>query len=208
MVSHDAPDARIAKPAASPDFVDITAIDSSIRIDMRYATPDNFTGVAVYPVARCLLRREVAKRLARVHEKLGKRGLGLKLWDCYRPVAVQKRFWQLVPDPRYVAEPVIENGVAISGSKHNRGAAVDLTLVDAHGAELEMPTAHDDFTERAHRSYRGTGPAARKNTEILEKAMAAEGFIPLPTEWWHFDGPDWQRYPLEDVPLDVTLDVP
>ena len=188
-------------PGLPSDLVDIADIDSSIALEIRYATTDNFTGVAVYPVARCLLRREVAERLARVQKAMKKRDLGVKIWDCYRPISVQQRFWKLVPDSRYVAKPVIENGVAIKGSKHNRGAAVDLTLIDKHGVSLEMPTDYDDFTKRAHRNSRLASPRARRNARMLEAAMTAEGFQPISSEWWHFDGPDWRRYPLEDIPL-------
>jgi len=183
------------------DLVDLAAVDPTIRIDIRYATSDNFTGVAVYPVARCLLRRNAAERLARVQSRLRADGLGLLVWDCYRPFAVQERFWALVPDERYVARPERRGGRPVAGSKHNRGAAVDVTLVDAGGAALAMPTGFDDFTERAHRGAPGVPPEARANAERLEAAMASEGFEPLPTEWWHFDAPGWRGDALLDVPL-------
>jgi beta-N-acetylhexosaminidase/D-alanyl-D-alanine dipeptidase len=182
-------------------LVEPTSLDPTIQLDLRYATPNNFTGVAVYPAARCWLRRDVAERLVRVQARLRAQGLGLALWDCYRPFSVQQRFWGLVPDARYVAEPVLENGKPASGSKHNRGAAVDLTLVDGNGRELPMPTAFDDFSERAHRNAQDASPEALHNRALLEDAMRKEGFEPLPTEWWHFDGPGWQRYELLDVPL-------
>ena len=193
--------ARAPRPLA-PDLVDITTVDPTIRLDLRYATPDNFTGVAVYPVARCLLRRDAAERLARVQRRLQADGFGLLVWDCYRPLGVQERFWALVPDERYVARPQRENGRPVAGSKHNRGAAVDVTLVDATGRPLEMPTGFDDFSERAHRGAANVKPAARANAARLESAMTAEGFQPLPSEWWHFDAPGWQGYELLDVPLE------
>jgi beta-N-acetylhexosaminidase/D-alanyl-D-alanine dipeptidase len=193
--------ARAPRPPA-PDLVDIATVDPTIRLDLRYATPDNFTGVAVYPAARCLLRRDAAERLARVQRRLQGDGFGLLVWDCYRPLAVQERFWALVPDERYVARPQRENGRPLAGSKHNRGAAVDVTLVDASGRPLEMPTGFDDFSERAHRGATNVKPAARANAARLESAMTAEGFQPLPTEWWHFDAPGWQAYDLLDVPLE------
>lgn len=183
------------------ELIDIADLGSTMAIDIRYASTDNFTGKAVYPAARCLLRRSVARRLVRVHRALAKQGLGLKIWDCYRPFSVQMQLWQLAPDTRYVARPVIEDGVIKQGSRHNRGAAVDVTLVDEHGTELAMPTAYDEFGERAHRSSRASSRAGRRNMKRLEKAMTAQGFIPLATEWWHFDAPDWQRYPLADIPL-------
>jgi beta-N-acetylhexosaminidase/D-alanyl-D-alanine dipeptidase len=188
--------------AGADALVEPTTLDPTIRLDLRYVTPNNFTGVAVYPAARCWLRRDVAERLVRVQARLRAEGFGLALWDCYRPFSVQQRFFALVPDPRYVAEPVLENGKPVAGSKHNRGAAVDLTLVDANGNELPMPTAFDDFSERAHRNSSDASPEALHNRGLLEEAMRREGFEPLPTEWWHFDGPGWQRYELLDRPLE------
>ena len=192
--------ARPPRPPA-PDLVDITTVDPTIRLDLRYATPDNFTGVAVYPAARCLLRRDAAERLARVQRRLQADGFGLLVWDCYRPFAVQERFWALVPDERYVARPLRRDGSPAAGSKHNRGAAVDVTLIDATGAPLEMPSGFDDFSERAHRDAAGVPPAARAHAKRLEAAMVSEGFEPLPTEWWHFDAPGWQAYDLLDTAL-------
>jgi len=183
------------------ELVDLATVDPTIRVDMRYATTDNFTGVAIYPVARCLLRPDAAQRLARVQRRLRADGLGLLVWDCYRPFDVQERFWALVPDERYVARPERRDGRPVAGSKHNRGDAVDVTLVDASGARLEMPTGFDDFSERAHRDAPRVSPAARANAQRLEAAMVAEGFEPLPTEWWHFDAPGWQGDALLEVPL-------
>jgi len=189
-------------PPQPGDLVDLATIDPSIVVEMRYATTNNFTGVAVYPVGRCVLRRDIAERLQRVQSGLQARGFGLKVWDCYRPISVQQKFWALVPDARYVAQPVVHDGKPIDGSKHNRGAAVDLTLVDASGNDVPMPTDYDDFSDRASRTIlRGDGPSVR-NMRILEVAMVREGFEPLPTEWWHFDGPGWEKYELSDLPLD------
>lgn len=173
---------------------DVAATVPGVRLDIRYATAENFTKAVVYPAARCLLRPEAAAALARVQADLARAGLGLKVWDCYRPLSVQKRFWELVPDPRYVADPK-------KGSRHNRGAAVDLTLTDAAGGELEMPTGYDDFSAAAHRASTAGSPAARANAKRLEEAMAKHGFKGLPTEWWHFDFSGWEAFPLLDVPL-------
>jgi D-alanyl-D-alanine dipeptidase len=178
------------RPPADDDLVDVTTIVPGLRVDMRYATPNNFTKRAVYTDTRCRLRRDVARRLGRVQAALGARGFGLKVFDCFRSLAVQRIFWNLHPDPRYVADPR-------RGSRHNRGAAVDLTLVTAAGVELPMPTAWDEANEKAHRDYQRLPPALLRNRAILEDAMVHEGFLPLPTEWWHFDAPDWRRYRLE-----------
>lgn len=175
-------------------LVDIAAIEPGIRVDIRYATADNFLKTAVYPVNCCLLRPETAQRLARAHRALQRQGLGIKVWDCYRPLSVQKKLWALKPDPAFVAPPE-------RGSRHNRGAAVDVTLVDAAGRELEMPTGYDEFTERAHREYKLSTPAARAHLEALDAAMTGAGFIGLKEEWWHYDDPDWERHPLLDIPL-------
>ncbi len=192
----------LACAAPSADLVEPTSLDPTIRLDLRYATDRNFTGVAVYPEARCLLRRDVAERLARVQARLRAEGKGLLVWDCYRPFSVQERFFALVPDERYVAKPVRSEGRPVQGSKHNRGAAVDVTLVDAAGTPLPMPTDFDDFSARAHRDAVEATPEALANRATLEAAMVAQGFAPLPTEWWHFDGPGWERYELLDAPLD------
>jgi D-alanyl-D-alanine dipeptidase len=176
-------------------LVDLATTAPGVSIEMRYARADNFLGEAVYPVNRCLLRADTAERLARVQDRLASQGLGLRVWDCYRPQAVQRRMWERVPDPRYVADPA-------EGSRHSRGAAVDVTLLDAAGRALELPTAHDDFSERAHRGFRALSEVALRNRARLESAMTAEGFLPLPTEWWHFDDPGWRDASLRDVSLD------
>jgi beta-N-acetylhexosaminidase/D-alanyl-D-alanine dipeptidase len=199
------PPAPDAGAATAAPLVDLAAVAPTIRLDLRYATTNNFTGQAVYPTtARCLLRAPVAAALARVQAALARQGLGLQIWDCYRPFSVQKTFWALVPDPRYVARPVERDGRPVEGSRHNRGAAVDLTLVDGDGNALEMPTAFDDFSEHAHRAAVSWTELQRRNARLLEDAMTAEGFSPLPTEWWHFDGPQWERYPLTDLRVEVV----
>jgi zinc D-Ala-D-Ala dipeptidase len=195
------PPADAAPPPRPDDLVDLAVVDPRIVLDLRYATADNFLHHEVYPVARCLLRRAVAERLVRVEDALAADGLGLAMWDCYRPFSVQKAMWALEPDERYVARPVEKDKRPVAGSKHNRGAAVDLTLVDADGHEAEMPTPFDDFGRRAHRHAAHVGKVAAANAERLERAMVAEGFLPLATEWWHFDAPGWERFPLEDQPL-------
>jgi beta-N-acetylhexosaminidase/D-alanyl-D-alanine dipeptidase len=198
------PLATFAAGPATPQaagLVDVTTVAPAIRLDIRYATPNNFTKVTVYPAAKCYLRADVAQRLVRVQADLEKQGLGLKVYDCYRPFSIQKKFWALVPNEDWVAKPVEENGKPVSGSKHNRGAAVDLTLVDAAGKELPMPSGFDDFTEKARRDYAGGDKQALENSKRLEAAMQKQGFEPLPTEWWHFDGPGWQGYELLDAPI-------
>lgn len=175
-------------------LVDVTAIVPRLRLDIRYATAENFTHQPLYAHARCLLQEQVARRLADVERELVARGLGLVVYDCYRPLSVQKKMWGLVPDERYVANPK-------KGSRHNRGAAVDVALVDKRGALLPMPSAYDEFTERAHRDYAGGSAHERVDEELLEEVMTRHGFVGLPTEWWHFDATEWQTYPISDEPL-------
>ncbi len=183
--------------ASSSDFdlVDLQTINPHILIDIRYATPNNFTGRPVYSRAKCYLRRKVALKLDVIQKRLEKIGLGLKVFDGYRPFSVQKVFWDYCPDERFVSPPEI-------GSHHNRGAAVDLTLVDKEGEELKMPTQFDDFTLKAHRDYERLPKEVIHNRILLESVMQEQGFIPTPTEWWHFDDADGETYPIEDISLD------
>ena len=195
-----APDAA---PVRSDEaLVDVLEVIPDAVLEIRYATADNFVKEAVYPVARCLLRRSVAVRLRRVAERLADGGYRLKLWDCYRPFSVQKRLWALQPNEDFVARPREENGRPVDGSKHNRGAAVDVTLIGADGHEVEMPTAHDDFSDRARPGDPSWSEAAKHNAAILDEAMRSQGFAQLPSEWWHYDAPGWESYSLLDVSLE------
>lgn len=175
-------------------LVDATTIVPRLRLDVRYATRANFTHQRLYAHARCLLHEAIARRLADVQRELAARGLGLVAYDCYRPLSVQKEMWALVPDERYVSDPA-------KGSRHNRGAAVDVGLVDRRGRALPMPSGYDEFSERAHRDFGGGSDAARANRALLDEVMQRHGFVGLPTEWWHFDATEWQTYPISDEPL-------
>ncbi len=177
------------------DLVDISKLDSTIIVELKYATADNFLGDTLYSANICLLRREVAQRLVLVQRDLQQQNLGLKIWDGYRPLSVQKRMWEKLPDANYVANPK-------TGSNHNRGAAVDVTLVDAQGNELEMPTAFDDFSDRAAADYPQVSEAARKNRELLQTAMKKHGFETIRSEWWHFNDRNIKKYDVLDFPLD------
>lgn len=177
---------------ADARLIDIRKVNSKIALDIRYATTNNFLKRKLYPVARCVLRGAAARRLSQVQDDLSRNGLGLKVYDCYRPLSVQKQMWQVMPDSRFVANPA-------NGSRHNRGAAVDVTLIDRNGKELEMPTGFDDFTEKAYTNYNGGTSQSRNNRQILQNAMKKYGFIPLETEWWHFDALGWDKFSLLDV---------
>jgi zinc D-Ala-D-Ala dipeptidase len=177
------------------DLVDVQSINPRILIDIRYATPNNFVGRPIYSRAKCFLRRKVALKLDVIQKQLEKIGLGLKLWDGYRPFSVQKILWNILPDERYVASP-------FKGSRHNRGAAIDLTLVDKEGKELRMPTDFDNFSSKAHRDYERLPKDVIYNRMLLENIMREHGFVPLPTEWWHFDDVEGEKYPIEDRSLE------
>ena len=176
-------------------LVELLNVSPTIVLDIRYATSNNFLGEPVYSSDRCVLQKTTADRLHRVQMSLQIRKLGLKVFDGYRPHSVQKKFWALLPDPRFFADPAV-------GSKHNRGAAVDLTLIDSHGNELLMPSGFDEMTERAPHSYQGGPIEALRNRDILKEAMIREGFLPCLTEWWHYDDPDWASYPILDIPIE------
>ncbi|MCW5809136.1 MAG: hypothetical protein KIT31_42675 [Deltaproteobacteria bacterium] len=173
------------------DLVDVAKVIPDAVIDLRYATADNFTKRVLYASGTCKLRRAVAARLAVAAEALRKDRRRLLLWDCYRPLSVQKQLWKLVPDPRYVADPK-------TGSRHNAGASVDVALVAEDGSAVTLPTKHDDFSAAAHRD-RALAGAHGAEARRLDAAMSAAGFRGLATEWWHFDAPG--RFALSDEPL-------
>lgn len=174
-------------------LVDVRSVAPGVVVEMRYAGSDNFTGQALYDCGRCFLRPETAAKVARAEQELRTRGLSLKMWDCYRPLSVQRLFWSIVPDPRFVADPR-------KGSRHNRGTAVDVTLVDAAGRELEMPTRFDDFTPRAAHGETRLPAQVVRNRRLLRETMERAGFRLLPTEWWHYDDADGSGE-LLDIPF-------
>lgn len=189
-----------AVPAAEDDFVELKRLEPGIVVELPYATENNFCQAVLYPVERSFLRRKVAEALVAAHRSLSKRGIGIKVWDGYRPHSVQYLMWEKAPLPGYVGDPKL-------GSKHNRGAAVDVTLVDlATGKELAMPTPYDEFTPRAHSNYFKLPPEVRENRAILQAAMQAEGFLTIDSEWWHFDHRDWADFALADIPLETLAE--
>jgi zinc D-Ala-D-Ala dipeptidase len=196
--------AALVQDLSPLDFLNVRDVASDIIVELPYATTKNFTNKQVYPTgSRAFLRRPVAVALAAVQRELKEQGLGLKVWDAYRPFSIQEQFWLVVPNPNYVKQPVRNGPTLVEGSVHNRGGAVDLTLVDAHGKELEMPTEFDDFSARAHRNYQGANGTALANRHTLETVMHKHGFVGLPTEWWHFDWNDSNAFPLSDEPIEA-----
>ena len=185
-----------APPAASGELLDVQRLIPDLVLDIRYATVDNVLGRPLYPVARCLLRPQVATRLATAADLLRQKGLRLRVFDCYRPLSIQRALWKAHPHRGWVADP--DHG----GSNHNRGAAVDVSLATSSGGEVPMPTPYDAFSDRRARAAAEDGvPAeARANRRTLQQAMEAAGFKTIRSEWWHFDGPR--------LPSDHCLDVP
>jgi len=183
----------LASPA--PPLVDAAARLPDALLDLRYAGSRNPAGRPLYPAARCLLLEPVAELLARAAAALRARGYRLVLWDCYRPISVQRELWRRRPDPRYVADPE-------RGSHHSRGAAVDLSLATPAGEPVEMPTDHDAFERRARPDVdEGVSAAARAHRAILRQAMEQAGFRQNRGEWWHYDAAGFGRHPLLDLPI-------
>ena len=175
-----------------PDLVEIVTLDPTIRLDIRYATKNNFLGRAVYKQARAFLQRPAAEALMRVNAALKQQGYGLVVFDGYRPWAVTKVFWDSTPEDKreFVANPS-------KGSRHNRGCAVDLTMFDLKtGQQVRMPGEYDEMTERSHINYQCATPEARRLRDTLRAAMEAEGFAVYEAEWWHYDYKDWREYPI------------
>ncbi len=182
----------------APDLADVTTLDPTLRLDIRYATTNNFMGATFYATARAFLQRPAADALARVQRALAPRGFGLLIHDAYRPWSVTKMFYEATPPElrHFVADPG-------RGSRHNRGAAVDLTLCDlATGRPAVMPGGYDEMTERSHPTYRGGTSEERWLRDLLRSAMEAEGFAVYEFEWWHFDYRDWREYPVLNVPFE------
>ena len=179
------------------DLVELVTLDPTIRLDVRYATKNNEFGRPFYSEARAFLQRPAAEALARVQRALKASGYGLLVFDGYRPWSVTKQFWDLTPEGKkvFVANPK-------NGSRHNRGGAVDLTLVDlATGKEADMGGAYDEMSKRSYVTYEDGPKDALQRRDILRNAMEKEGFFVYAFEWWHFDWKDWREYAVLDVPF-------
>jgi D-alanyl-D-alanine dipeptidase len=178
-----------------PDLVELTKLDPTIRLEIRYATTNNFLGTRFYSQARAFMQRPAAEALARVSRKLRAQGYGLLVHDAYRPWYVTKVFWDATPEDKhvFVADPH-------KGSRHNRGCAVDLTLYDLKTKKpVEMVSTYDETTARAYPDYPGGTSLQRWNRKLLRDVMESEGFTVYEAEWWHFDFKDWQRYRIGNV---------
>jgi len=174
------------------DLVELTSLDPTIRLDIRYATANNFMGTAMYTQARAFLQRPAAEALLRAHLALRPLGYGLIVHDGYRPWYVTRIFWDATPAEKhaFVADPA-------AGSRHNRGCAVDLSLYDLRmGTEVKMPSGYDEMTESAYADYAGGTDGERALRALLRLAMEQQGFAVTATEWWHFDYKDWRQYSI------------
>jgi D-alanyl-D-alanine dipeptidase len=181
----------------APELVELVKLDPTIKLDIRYATANNFLGTPLYSQPRAFLQRPAAEALVRVNRSLREKGYGLLVFDGYRPWSVTRLFWEITPQDKrekgFVANPA-------KGSKHNRGAAVDLSMYDlATGKEVPMPSAYDEFTERADPDYTGGTAEERTRRDLLRAEMEKEGFEVDPGEWWHFNYRGWEQYPILDV---------
>ena len=162
------------------DFVRLKDLSPDFVYELKYATPDNFLKQAVYDCGECYLRKSTAEALVKANEAFKQLGYRIKLFDCYRPLSVQKKMWKILPGTHYVANPA-------KGSKHNRGAAVDLTLVDAQGKELNMGTPFDFFGKEAHHTYTQHPKEVLENRKLLKETLDKYNFKSIYSEWWHYE---------------------
>ena len=162
------------------DFVRLKDLSADFVYELKYATPDNFLKQAVYDCGECYLRKSTAEALVKANKAFIQLGYRIKLFDCYRPLSVQKKMWKILPGTHYVANPA-------KGSKHNRGAAVDLTLVDAQGKELNMGTPFDFFGKEAHHTYTEHSKEVLENRKLLKETLDKYNFKSIYSEWWHYE---------------------
>ncbi len=177
--------------AQQNDFVLLRSLSNDFVFDMKYATPDNFLKQAVYDCGECYLRKSTAKALVKANEEFKSLGYRIKLFDCYRPLSVQKKMWKILPGTHYVANPA-------KGSKHNRGAAVDLTLVDAQGKELDMGTPFDFFGKKAHHTCTTLPKKVLENRKLLKDVLNKYNFKSIFSEWWHYEYRPEMQSKVED----------
>lgn len=169
-----------AKSINDTVFVNLKDYSTDFVYDMKYATEDNFLKAKVYDCAECFLRLKTVRSLIQANKKFIKKGYKIKIFDCYRPLDIQKEMWTIVSNPKYVADPS-------KGSIHNKGGAVDITLVDSEGKELDMGTPFDFFGEEAAHNYPNVSNEVKKNRALLKKIMLKSNFNSFDSEWWHYN---------------------
>jgi D-alanyl-D-alanine dipeptidase len=181
------------KENPAKELIDLEKLIPGIVLDIRYATTNNFTGERIYTLAKAYARKPVAEALKRAQAALKEKGLGIKVFDAYRPYKATVRFYEVYKDTTYVASPY-------KGSRHNRGCAIDMTLIDLKtGQELKMPTGYDSFQKAAWPSTRVADPEVRKNRALITEVMKQQGFKVNGSEWWHFDFIGWTKYDVLDI---------
>lgn len=186
---------------ANYKMISLTEAGKNLKFDIRYATQNNFTKKVIYPEAAAFARKPVAKALIKANDSLLSLGYRIKVFDAYRPYQATVKFYEVYPDTDFVADPKF-------GSRHNRGCAIDLTLVDAKtGLEIKMPTPYDDFTKKAHPDYADLPNEIIQNRDLLINTMKHFGFTVYPSEWWHFDFNGWEKYPLMDFSFEELREV-
>ncbi len=185
----------VIKPVEIEGLIELAKLDNTFVFDIKYATTDNFTGKKIYSQSKCLINKNTAVKLIKANEEFKKKGYRIKIFDAYRPYSAQKVLWDAASDKSFVADPK-------KGSVHNRGAAVDITLVDKNGVELQMPSGYDEFTERARLDYKDCTEDKIANRELLGKTMVKYGFRRISNEWWHFEDTDAQKYEIKDIPFE------
>ncbi len=198
--STDSPESTPESPAKSPTkapaeingLIELQRLDDTFVIDLKYASSDNFTGKKIYSMSKCIINKNTAYKLIKANEEFKKNGYRIKIFDAYRPYSAQQVLWDAAKDKSYVADPK-------KGSVHNRGAAVDITLVDKDGAELEMPSGYDDFSPKAHLDYKDCPQYEIDNRELLGRTMIKFGFKRISNEWWHFEDTDAKDYKIQDI---------
>jgi zinc D-Ala-D-Ala dipeptidase len=179
------------------ELIDLEDFIPGLVLDIRYATTNNFTAEQIYQLPKAFARKPVAEALLKIQQALQTDGLGLKIYDAYRPYAATVKFYEVYHDTTYVASPY-------RGSRHNRGCAVDLTLIHLEtGEELKMPTPYDSFEEMAHADYPLQDEVALRNRELLKAVMREHGFKVYASEWWHYDFIGWENFELLDIPFEV-----
>jgi len=179
------------------DLVELIKLDSTFKLDIRYATGNNFAGRPVYTEARAFLQRPAAQSLVEVNSELKRLGYGLAIFDGYRPWSVTKIFWDITSkeNRKFVADPQ-------KGSMHNRGCAIDLTLYEiASGKEVNMTGEYDEMSERSYPGYKGGTDEQRRMRDLLRSKMEANGFAVNEYEWWHYDYKDWKLYRIQNIPF-------
>lgn len=179
------------------ELVDLEVVIPGIVLDIRYATANNFTGEVIYNSAKAFARKPVASALKKAQEEFNKQGIGIKVFDAYRPYAATVKFYEVYRDTTYVASPY-------KGSRHNRGCAIDMTLIDLKtGNELVMPTEYDSFQKAAWPTTPVKDPIIKKNRDLIIRVMEKHGFKVNASEWWHFDFVGWQKFEVMDIAFEA-----